>query len=132
VGPLERVNNNWRQAAQVFAVLASLAKSRRFRVSNKTPNGPKLKNANASHPFNAMLNCGYAVLQSQLQVRAVADGFDPTLGVMHHGRRDAPEMSAMRQKRSSAECPKATDPKRTQVARFNGFAAAVWHIVVSP
>ena len=31
------------------------------------------------------------VLQgSQLQVQAVAEGFDPTLGIMHHGRRDAP------------------------------------------
>jgi len=68
------VPDDWR----VFSSRTSLA------------NGRKLKNVNASHPLNAMLNYGYAVLQSQLQVRAVAEGFDPTLGIMHHGRRDAP------------------------------------------
>ena len=50
----------------------------------------KARNINASHPLNAMLNYAYGVLQSQLQVRAVADGYDPTIGIMHHGRRDAP------------------------------------------
>jgi len=61
-----------------------------FTSRTSIANGAKLKNVNASHPLNAMLNYAYGVLQSQLQVRAVADGFDPTLGIMHHGRRDAP------------------------------------------
>jgi CRISPR-associated endonuclease Cas1 len=68
------IPDDWR----VFTSRASIA------------NGAKLKNVNASHPLNAMLNYAYAALQTQLHVRAVADGFDPTLGIMHHGRRDAP------------------------------------------
>jgi CRISP-associated protein Cas1 len=47
-------------------------------------------NRNASHPVNAMLNYAYAVLQSQLQIRAVADGYDPNLGIMHVDREYGP------------------------------------------
>jgi CRISPR/Cas system-associated endonuclease Cas1 len=32
-----------------------------------------------------MLNYAYAMLQSRLQIQAVAEGYDPTLGIMHHG-----------------------------------------------
>jgi CRISPR/Cas system-associated endonuclease Cas1 len=32
-----------------------------------------------------MLNYAYAILQSQLQIEAVAEGYDPTLGIMHNG-----------------------------------------------
>jgi CRISPR-associated endonuclease Cas1 len=45
---------------------------------------------NASHPVNAILNYAYAVLQSQVQIKAVADGYDPMLGIMHHDRAGAP------------------------------------------
>ena len=44
---------------------------------------------NASHPVNAILNYAYAVLQSQLQIRLVAEGYDPMLGIMHADRDDA-------------------------------------------
>jgi CRISP-associated protein Cas1 len=44
---------------------------------------------NASHPVNAILNYAYAVLQSQVQIKAVADGYDPMLGIMHADRDDA-------------------------------------------
>jgi CRISPR associated protein Cas1 len=37
-------------------------------------------NRNASHPVNAILNYAYAVLQSQIQIGAVAKGYDPTVG----------------------------------------------------
>jgi len=40
-------------------------------------------NRHASHPVNSMLNYAYAVLQSQLQIQAVAEGYDPNLGIMH-------------------------------------------------
>ncbi|HUN77254.1 MAG TPA: CRISPR-associated endonuclease Cas1 [Steroidobacteraceae bacterium] len=40
-------------------------------------------NRGATHPVNAMLNYAYAVLIAQTQVRLIAEGFDPTLGVMH-------------------------------------------------
>ncbi|MEP7348348.1 MAG: CRISPR-associated endonuclease Cas1 [Sphingorhabdus sp.] len=53
-------------------------------------NGLKPKNVNASHPINAMLNYAYAVKQTQLQIAAIADGFDPTIGIMHNGRRGLP------------------------------------------
>ena len=44
---------------------------------------------NASHPVNAILNYAYAVLQSQVQIRLVAEGYDPMLGIMHADRDDA-------------------------------------------
>jgi CRISP-associated protein Cas1 len=43
-------------------------------------------NRNASHPVNAILNYAYAVLQSQIQIGAVAKGYDPTVGIMHEKR----------------------------------------------
>jgi len=43
-------------------------------------------NRNAAHPINAILNYAYAVLQSQLQIEAIAEGYDPTIGIMHEGR----------------------------------------------
>ncbi len=53
-------------------------------------NGTKPKNVNASHPVNAMLNYAYAVRQGHLQINAIAAGYDPTIGIMHHGRRGLP------------------------------------------
>ena len=47
--------------------------------------GKVAKNERASHPLNAMLNYAYAMLQANLTVTAIAEGFDPTLGIMHHG-----------------------------------------------
>jgi hypothetical protein len=43
-------------------------------------------NRNAAHPVNAMLNYAYAVLESQVRIQAVSDGFDPTRGIMHETR----------------------------------------------
>jgi CRISPR-associated protein Cas1 len=40
-------------------------------------------NRGATHPVNAMLNYGYAVLESQVQMATVAAGLDPTIGFMH-------------------------------------------------
>lgn len=42
-------------------------------------------NRNASHPVNAILNYAYTVLQNQLQIDAIAEGYDPTIGIMHEG-----------------------------------------------
>ena len=53
-------------------------------------NGTKPINRGASHPINAMLNYGYAVRLAQVTIQAIADGYDPTIGVMHHSRRDKP------------------------------------------
>jgi CRISP-associated protein Cas1 len=32
------------------------------------------------------LNYAYTVLESELRIRAIADGYDPTIGIMHEGR----------------------------------------------
>ncbi len=42
-------------------------------------------NRNASHPINAMLNYAYAVLESRMRIKAVSEGYDPTIGIMHEG-----------------------------------------------
>ncbi len=47
-------------------------------------------NRSAAHPVNAILNYAYAVLQSQVQIKARADGYDPMLGIMHYDRDGAP------------------------------------------
>jgi len=47
-------------------------------------------NRSAAHPVNAILNYAYAVLQSQVQIKAVADGYDPLLGIMHYERDGSP------------------------------------------
>ena len=49
--------------------------------------GKLAKNERATHPLNAMLNYAYAVLQARVQIEAVSDGYDPTIGIMHHGYR---------------------------------------------
>ncbi|MCW4463106.1 CRISPR-associated endonuclease Cas1 [Sphingomonas sp. BT-65] len=53
-------------------------------------NGLKSKNRNASHPINAMLNYAYAVKLAKMQIEAIADGFDPTLGIVHNSQRGSP------------------------------------------
>ena len=63
---------------------------RRYISRSSDANGVKPKNYNASHPLNAMLNYAYAIKSTHLQIRAIADGYDPTLGIMHHGRRGKP------------------------------------------
>lgn len=52
--------------------------------------GVKPENRNASHPVNAMLNYAYAVKLAQIQIQAIADGYDPTFGIMHNGKRGNP------------------------------------------
>jgi CRISP-associated protein Cas1 len=48
------------------------------------------KNRNATHPINAMLNYAYAVLEGQVRIQTVSDGYDPTVGIMHHDYRGGP------------------------------------------
>ena len=42
-------------------------------------------NRNAAHPVNAILNYAYAALESETRIKAISDGFDPTIGIMHEG-----------------------------------------------
>ncbi len=46
-------------------------------------NAGRKENRNASHPVNAILNYAYAVKLSALQMQSIADGYDPTIGIMH-------------------------------------------------
>ena len=52
--------------------------------------GKKAENRNASHPVNAMLNYAYAVKLAKLQLEAIANGYDPTIGIMHNSKRGSP------------------------------------------
>lgn len=52
--------------------------------------GVKPENRNASHPVNALLNYAYAVKLAHVQIDAVANGYDPTLGIMHNRRKGSP------------------------------------------
>jgi CRISPR-associated protein Cas1 len=42
-------------------------------------------NRNAGHPVNAILNYAYAALESETRIKAISDGYDPTIGIMHEG-----------------------------------------------
>jgi CRISPR-associated endonuclease Cas1 len=57
---------------------------RRFESRASLARGMKPKNRFASHPVNAMLNYAYGALETRLRIEAVADGYDPTLGIMHN------------------------------------------------
>ena len=46
-------------------------------------------NRRASDPINAMLNYAYAVKHGQLQIKAIADGYSPLLGIMHRHKRSS-------------------------------------------
>jgi CRISPR-associated endonuclease Cas1 len=63
---------------------------RTYTGRNSLANGLKPENRNASHPINALLNYAYAVKLAHMQIQAIADGYDPTVGIMHHGRRGKP------------------------------------------
>jgi CRISPR associated protein Cas1 len=42
-------------------------------------------NRNAAHPVNAILNYAYAALESEIRIKAISEGYDPTIGVVHEG-----------------------------------------------
>ena len=53
----------------------------RSRTGRTKGRGPT--NRNATHPINALLNYAYAVASAQLQIKLIADGFDPSVGILH-------------------------------------------------
>jgi AraC-like DNA-binding protein len=42
-------------------------------------------NRNAAHPVNAMLNYAYPALESEIRIKTISEGYDPTIGIMHEG-----------------------------------------------
>ena len=59
-------------------------------VGSRTSRFNVAGNRNASHPVNAILNYAYAILQSEVQIKTVTDGYDPMLGIMHYERDGSP------------------------------------------
>lgn len=55
---------------------------------------PSAPNRRASHPVNAMLNYAYAMLITQKKIEAIADGYDPMIGVVHNQRGPKKENTA--------------------------------------
>lgn len=55
--------------------------------------GVKAKNWKADHPINAMLNYAYAVLLTEVRVQAIAEGYDPNLGILHDQRHKEKEQT---------------------------------------
>jgi CRISPR associated protein Cas1 len=56
------------------------------RIGSRTSLFKLAGNRNAAHPINAMLNYAYAILESQMRIQSVDEGYDPTLGIMHERR----------------------------------------------
>ncbi len=50
----------------------------------------KGRNRHASHPVNAILNYAYAILESQVRIQILAQGYDPAIGVLHAYKADRP------------------------------------------
>jgi CRISP-associated protein Cas1 len=42
-------------------------------------------NRNAAHPVNAILNYAYSALEGEIRIKAISEGYDPTIGIMHEG-----------------------------------------------
>jgi CRISPR-associated protein Cas1 len=42
-------------------------------------------NRNAAHPVNAILNYACAALESEIRIKAISEGYDPTIGTKHEG-----------------------------------------------
>lgn len=82
--------------------------------------GVKAENRNASHPVNAMLNYAYAVKLAKVQIEAIAEGYDLTIGIMHNSKRGshAWALDMIELERS------AVDAKVLQFVRDHTFAPA--------
>ena len=55
--------------------------------------GSKMLNRNADHPINAMLNYGYAILMAKMRIQAIAEGYDPLIGILHDQRESRKEQT---------------------------------------
>lgn len=69
---------NWKSTKQF-----PIPEDWRVFTSRASLNAKEAANINASHPLNAMLNYAYAVLFAEKHIQAVADGYDPSIGIIH-------------------------------------------------
>lgn len=44
----------------------------------------RIRNRNATHPVNAMLNYVYGMLESRVRIETIVEGYDPGIGIMHN------------------------------------------------
>ena len=79
-------NDEWRDVASVPSPMPSAAWFWSCDSRSRASSRP----ASDGHPVNAIMNYAYAALPSQVQIKAVADGYDPMLGVMHYERDGSP------------------------------------------
>lgn len=61
-----------------------------YRQRSTLLSGVKGKNRKADHPINAMLNYAYAMIESELRIKAAAEGYDPMAGIYHHAAKGSP------------------------------------------
>jgi CRISPR-associated protein Cas1 len=75
----------WREIPLQWKGLRPIPENWR-RIGSRTSLFKLAGNRNAAHPINAMLNYAYAILEAQVRIQSVAEGYDPTLGIMHESR----------------------------------------------
>ena len=84
--------------------------------------GVKAENRNASHFVTAMLNYAHAVKLAIVQIEAIADGYDLTMGVLHNSKRGSHAWA-----RGMIELERSTlDAKILQFVHDQIFAPAVF------
>jgi CRISPR-associated protein Cas1 len=65
--------------------VAGLRRERNRRSRTRTRTTEARDNRNAALPVNAILNYSYPALESEIRIKAISDGYDPTIGIMHEG-----------------------------------------------
>ena len=73
---------NWKSASQY-----PIPDEWRKYISRSNLN-PKPKNYGATHPINAMLNYAYKVLETNIRIHCIIEGYDPSIGILHTGKRN--------------------------------------------
>ena len=67
---------------------------RQFTARSSLNSAKREPNRNASHPVNAMLNYVYTALLTDMKIKAIIDGYDPLIGIMHDQREAKKETTA--------------------------------------
>ncbi|MFT3723031.1 MAG: CRISPR-associated endonuclease Cas1 [Hyphomonadaceae bacterium] len=81
-----------------------------FHERSSLLSGEDRANKRATNPINAMLNYAYAVLLTEMRIKAITDGYDPTIGILHDKR-------VKRELRTSAFALDLMEPLRPVVDR---------------
>jgi CRISP-associated protein Cas1 len=82
---LSRLEQNPPENISELRALEANCAASYFRSWVGTPIKWRGTSRNAAHPVNAILNYAYAALESEIRIKAISDGYDPTIGIMHEG-----------------------------------------------